>query len=45
MIVGALGAIIVGWLPGAVFFRIPWLDRDRRAALPADERLFWAISS
>ena len=43
MIAGTLGAIIIGWLPGAVFFRVPWLDRDRRAALPADERLFWAI--
>lgn len=34
---------IVAWLPGAVIFRLPWLDRDRRAALDAEERLFWAI--
>jgi hypothetical protein len=35
--------IVLAWLPGAVLFRLPWLDRDRRAALDADERLFWAI--
>ncbi len=34
---------IVGWLPGAVIFRLPWLDRDRRAALAAEERAFWAV--
>jgi hypothetical protein len=33
----------VAWLPGAVIFRLPWLDRDRRAALDAEERFFWAI--
>ena len=26
-----------------MIFRLPWLDRDRRAALDAEERLFWAI--
>jgi hypothetical protein len=35
---------IVAWMPGAVIFRLPWLDRDRRAALDAEERLFWAIA-
>lgn len=34
---------VVAWLPGAVIFRLPWLDRARRAALDAEERLFWAI--
>ncbi len=34
---------IVAWLPGAVIFRLPWLDRDRRAALAAEERAFWAV--
>lgn len=34
---------VVAWLPGALIFRLPWLDRDRRAALDAEERLFWAI--
>lgn len=37
------GLIVVGWLPGAVIFRLPWLDRDARAMLPAEERLFWAV--
>ena len=34
---------IVGWLPGAVIFKLPWLERDRRAALAAEERAFWSI--
>jgi hypothetical protein len=34
---------IVAWLPGAVVFRLPLLSRERRAALPAEERLFWSI--
>jgi hypothetical protein len=35
--------MVVAWLPGAAIFRLPWLDRDRRAAIEAEERLFWAI--
>jgi hypothetical protein len=35
--------LIVCWLPGAVIFRLPIADRDRRASLDADERLFWAV--
>lgn len=35
--------VIVGWLPGAVLFRLPFADRDRRAALPAEERAYWAV--
>ena len=35
--------LVVAWLPGAVIFRLPWLDRSRRAALPAEERGFWAV--
>ena len=34
---------LVAWLPGAVIYRLPWLDRDRRAALDAEERLFWTV--
>jgi hypothetical protein len=34
---------IVGWLPGAVIFRLPCFERDRRAALAAEERAFWAV--
>src|SRR3954463_13848967 len=36
-------ALIIGWLPGAALFRVPILDRDRRAALPAEERWYWAV--
>jgi hypothetical protein len=35
--------LIVGWLPGAVIFRLPIANRDRRASLDAEERLFWAV--
>ncbi len=35
--------LIVAWLPGAVIFRLPIAGRDKRAALDAEERLFWAI--
>lgn len=34
---------IVGWLPGAALLRLPWMDRDRRAGLEAEERGFWAL--
>ncbi len=37
-----LELLVVAWLPGAALFRAPWLNRDRRAALGADERVFWA---
>jgi hypothetical protein len=33
---------IIGYLPGAAIIRLPWLDRDRRAGLDAEERAFWA---
>ncbi|HEY2433696.1 MAG TPA: glycosyltransferase family 39 protein [Vicinamibacterales bacterium] len=36
-------SLVVGWLPGAVLFRLPVLSRQRRADLAAEERLFWAI--
>ncbi len=35
--------LIVGWLPGAVMFRLPLLDRDRRARLTAEERGYWMV--
>ena len=38
-----LQLLIVGWLPGAVLFRLPVAERDRRAALPAEERAFWTL--
>ena len=39
-----LGALLlIAWLPGAVLFRVPLLERERRAALEPDERAFWAV--
>ena len=35
--------IAIAYLPGAVVFRLPIADREKRAALPAEERLFWAV--
>jgi len=34
---------IVGYLPGALAFRWPTPGRAVRAALPAEERAFWAV--
>ena len=36
-------ALLTGYLPGALIFRLPILDRHRRAALDPAERLFWAV--
>jgi hypothetical protein len=36
--------LLIGWLPGAVLFRAPVTERDRRAALDAEERAFWAVA-
>lgn len=35
--------LAAGVLPGAVLFRLPLAARDTRAALPADERVFWYV--
>ena len=39
----ALVVLLLAYLPGALLFRVPVLDRARRAALDAEERLFWAV--
>ena len=39
--IGVLFAI--AYLPGAILFRLPVANRAKRAALPAEERLFWAV--
>ena len=39
----ALVVLLLACLPGALIFRIPLLDRARRAALAAEERWFWSI--
>jgi hypothetical protein len=35
--------LVVFYLPGALLFRLPGLSQARRAELPAEERLFWAV--
>ncbi len=44
MLVTLVELLIVGWLPGAAIYRLPWLDRERRAALDPEERVFWAVA-
>jgi hypothetical protein len=41
--VTAIKLLIVAWLPGAILFRAPFLDRQKRSGLDAEERLFWAV--
>ena len=36
--------LLLGYLPGALLFRLPVADRPRRAGLPWDERVFWAVT-
>jgi Dolichyl-phosphate-mannose-protein mannosyltransferase len=43
MIVLCLAALGVGYLPGALLFRLPAGQRARRARLEAGERVFWHI--
>jgi hypothetical protein len=43
-VIPLLYALVIGWLPGAVVFRLPIGQRDRRAALDAEERLFWQVT-
>ena len=43
MISAAARLLVIAWLPGAVIFRLPVAARDKRAALAAEERLFWQI--
>jgi hypothetical protein len=44
MIVAAIASLLIAYLPGAVLYRLPMADRSRRAALSADERLFWHVT-
>ena len=43
MLLALAGLIALAYLPGALLYRLPIADRPRRAALPADERAFWAV--
>ena len=39
----ALSSLLVAYVPGAVIFRLPIAQRERRAGLLPEERLFWSI--
>ncbi|HTK28828.1 MAG TPA: hypothetical protein VL309_04725 [Vicinamibacterales bacterium] len=39
----AAAIFLIACLPGALILRVPAGDRSKRAALPADERLFWTV--
>ena len=39
----ALSLVLVAYAPGAVVFRLPIAQRDRRAGLRPEERLFWSV--
>ena len=43
MLGAAASLLLILYVPGAVLFRLPVLERPRRAALDAEERLYWAI--
>ena len=43
MLFAALGLLLTLYLPGAALFRLPILERGRRAALEAGERAYWAV--
>ncbi|MBI2834829.1 MAG: hypothetical protein HYX76_10440 [Acidobacteria bacterium] len=43
MLVAISSAFLVGYLPGALLFRIPFANRERREALDAEERVFWGV--
>lgn len=43
MLASLLQLALIGWLPGLILFRLPYWDRPRRAALDAEERLFWSV--
>lgn len=43
MIAALVQAALVAYLPGAALFRLPFWQRERRAALDAEERVFWHV--
>jgi Dolichyl-phosphate-mannose-protein mannosyltransferase len=43
MLTAAASALLIAWLPGACIYRLPLGARDRRAALPFEERGFWQV--
>lgn len=43
LVPGTLALLLVAYLPGALIVRLPVGERSRRAALAAEERVFWSI--
>ena len=43
MVTSLLAVALLGYLPGALLYRLPFGNRPARAALGADERAFWAV--
>ncbi len=43
MIALVLQAVAIGYLPGALLYRVPGRSQAFRAGLPAEERAFWAV--
>ncbi len=43
MFEAVFGALVVGYLPGALIFRLPGRSRALRASLAFEERTFWAV--
>jgi hypothetical protein len=43
MIRAGLAALLVAYVPGALLYRLPVANRVRRAALDAEERVFWHV--
>ena len=41
MVRTAFIVLLIAYLPGALIFRLPVAERSRRAALSAEERVFW----
>ena len=44
MVRTAFIVLLIAYLPGALIFRLPLAERSRRAALSAEERVFWAVA-
>ena len=42
-LVALVQGAVVAYLPGAALFRLPYWQRDKRAALDAEERVFWHV--
>ena len=43
MVLAFLQLALIGYVPGALIYRLPIADRKRRASLAAEERAFWAV--